>query len=203
MAQAVQRNDAVTTAGVYVRFGDRFVFMFGPSDAHDSYGVVRLGGHREGQETALACALREAREEAGIEVALSQPKTTYYMQSGDSVPFVAATGEAGRYRPLLLSGGSPTTPHSATFMGTTASVPRPCGETQGIILLTGAEIHLVCAGTVELGENIAAGARAIERLDMKHHERLVPHLQLKFLDWALKEGVFGDLETPELAGEWR
>jgi hypothetical protein len=60
-----------------------------------------------------------------------------------------------------------------------------CSRSQGIILLAGAQIRRICSGPTTLGEILAAGARTIQRTDMDNDELLVPHLQLRFLDWAL------------------
>ena len=192
MRRTVGPMGTVVTAGVYVRFEDRFAFMFGPSNVHSAYGVVRLGGHAEGHETAVECALREVREEAGIEVTLSHPTATFYMGSVDAVPVVVARTECREVWPLLMSGGSPSSPHSLTFIGRTTCVPRPSMETQGIALLTGDEIRRICESDVELGEFVEAGGRIIERSELDRHQRLVPHLQLRFLDWALQHGVVGE-----------
>ncbi|HLZ62576.1 MAG TPA: hypothetical protein VKR06_36995 [Ktedonosporobacter sp.] len=50
------------TAGVYVNVAGFFVFQVGLTSAGDKLGVVRLGGHREGDESAWECATREALE---------------------------------------------------------------------------------------------------------------------------------------------
>ena len=182
----------VTTSGIYVRLGDRYAFMFGPSNAHTGYGVVRFGGHTQAHETALECALREVTEEADIEVTLSTPAATFYMASADAIPSLVAAAECREVRPLLVSGGSLSAPHSVTFIGRTSRAPRPSMETQGIILLSGDEIRRICESDVELGQLVSAGARIIERSKLDRQQRLVPHLQLKFLNWALQHGVVGE-----------
>lgn len=47
-------NKQVNTAGAYILVNDLFVFMVGPNQENDLC-VVRLGGHREHDETALEC----------------------------------------------------------------------------------------------------------------------------------------------------
>lgn len=47
------------TSGAYVLYNGLFIFQVGPTKEGDKLGVVRLGGHREGNETALETAKRE------------------------------------------------------------------------------------------------------------------------------------------------
>jgi len=59
-------------AGAYVLHNGYFPFMFGRSTHHkkNELGVVRFGGHREKNETAVQCAVREVQEEASLDVAI-------------------------------------------------------------------------------------------------------------------------------------
>jgi len=60
----------VRTSGAYVIYKNLFVFQVGPTNKGDTLGVVRLGGHKEDEETAVETAKREVREEATIDILL-------------------------------------------------------------------------------------------------------------------------------------
>lgn len=69
----------IRTSGAYVLFKGLFVFQVGPTKGGDKLGVVRLGGHREGKETALDTAKREVFEEAQIKITAFNPDKTFYI----------------------------------------------------------------------------------------------------------------------------
>ncbi len=52
------------TAGVYLKYQERFAFMVGTNEENTAHGVVRFGGHIDRDETATECAIRETMEEA-------------------------------------------------------------------------------------------------------------------------------------------
>jgi len=47
-------NKQVNTAGAYILVNNLFVFMTGPNQDNDLC-VVRIGGHRENEETVIEC----------------------------------------------------------------------------------------------------------------------------------------------------
>lgn len=59
-------NKNVRTSGAYVLHKNLFVFQVVPTKRRDRLGVVRLGGHREGDETSLETAKREVYEEGHL-----------------------------------------------------------------------------------------------------------------------------------------
>ncbi|WP_372708536.1 hypothetical protein [Bacillus sp. CDB3] len=59
-------NRNVRTSGAYVLYNNLFIFQVGPTSKGDTLGVVRLGGHKEYDETAIETAKREVKEEAAM-----------------------------------------------------------------------------------------------------------------------------------------
>ncbi|HAM81739.1 hypothetical protein [Ornithinibacillus bavariensis] len=69
----------IRIAGAYVLCKGLFVLQVGPNKEGDKFGMVRLGGHREGNETALDTAKCEVYEEDQVEITPFNPNTTYYL----------------------------------------------------------------------------------------------------------------------------
>ena len=177
----------MNTAGIYLKYNNRFAFMFGPDEKSSHHGVVRFGGHVNGNESAIACALREIREEANVDVTVSTSPRTFYLSDGYAIPVVADSYAHVRPRPILISGGTPVSPMSVMFVGRTEKSLLPSGETQGIVLLTVDEIRWLCDSHVTLQELLRSDGRIIERERLDRSLRLVPYLQLRFLRWAIDQ----------------
>ena len=78
----IHRN--VKTSGAYVLYQGRFIFQVGPTKKGDRLGVVRLGGHKEFEETALETARREVLEEANMKITAVNAPITYHLNEWDS-----------------------------------------------------------------------------------------------------------------------
>ena len=87
------------TSGAYVLYRGRFVFQVGPNKDNSALGIVRLGGHREKNETALETAKREVWEEAGVHIDVIDSLDTYHFQEWDDKPSITNTS---RYSSTLL-----------------------------------------------------------------------------------------------------
>ena len=100
----VRRKQAtgLATAGVFVRFGSRYAFMIGPNDEKTHLALVRFGGHIEDDEGPVDCALRETREEAGIEVDLLSSSITYFQAGKYGRPVPTDSGVYPMSKPLLV-----------------------------------------------------------------------------------------------------
>src|SRR5579862_3158206 len=131
----------VVTAGAYVLVGGLLAFVVGPTSKGDRLGVVRLGGHREGDETGWACASREVREESSLAIRALAPPTTYWL----GPPHDPAEARAG---PWLTRGSDEPTPFLAAwriedgertfslmYLASAEGTPKPSGEVRGLLLL--------------------------------------------------------------------
>ncbi len=135
MMDALYQNQIIT-AGVYVQVSGCFPFQVGPSPSGKTLGVVRLGGHREGQETGWQCAVREAFEEAHLRLSPRPPPATYWVAataetdfhqgpwpvvSGEVAPIVVITHPEGTLTPM--------------YLGSSQDDPIPSTEAKGLLLL--------------------------------------------------------------------
>jgi len=189
----IERHTA--TAGAYVLHNGYFLFMCGPGQNHAAgeLGVVRFGGHREKNETALQCAAREVKEEASLDIAFHGSGVTYLMEEGIGKhekinlreacnPVLVIRGERGALSVMYLAHG--------------VGALKPDMETQGILLLRREGIAALCAGKVTLGAYRANGGKLILARPLPDDAVLVPHIQLHFLNRlfgmepALMDGFF-------------
>lgn len=74
-------NGNVRTSGAYVLYKNLFVFQVGATSKGDSLGVVRLGGHKENNETVVETAKREVKEEAAIDITILNSPFTFYKKN--------------------------------------------------------------------------------------------------------------------------
>lgn len=176
------------TAGVYIKFNNRFAFMVGPNKDHSVHGVVRFGGHAVGSETATECALREVKEEAGIEVELRDSPRTHYVADPDTDSVIVDPENTFAIRPILMSGGTAESPNSIMFLGYADELPTPCSETKGITLLSLEEIKTICETELTLMEFLNMGGQLIERDTLDRTLPLVPYFQLQFLHKLINAG---------------
>lgn len=176
------------TAGVYLRCSDRFAFQFGPNKDTSRNGIARFGGHIEPHETAIECAVREVREEAGVAVDLEDSERTFYQSEDDQEPVEITPVQVGGVVPIYLFGGTATMAMSVMYFGNTRTMPVPTSETVAIALLSRSEIVEITEKPMTTGELLDSGAYVLEygRLD---RDRLVsPLRQLGFLGWAIRNG---------------
>ena len=74
------------TASAWVVADGLFPFVVGPDETGERLGVVRLGGHMEEGETPWECAIREVREESGLEIRHVEPPGTYRLPEDQLQP---------------------------------------------------------------------------------------------------------------------
>ena len=170
------------TAGLYLKYRDRFAFMIGPNPENSHHAIVRFGGHIEGDEGAIECALREANEEADVNAVLADAPKTYYVADKDSAPTEVCRAGHGSPRPILVSGGTEEDPNSIMFLGEAATEPTPCGETRGVVLLAPDQIRRVCERRVPLREVLDSDDMLLEVERLDRDLPVVPYLQCRFLN---------------------
>lgn len=180
----------VAKAGAFVLAGKRFVFMFGPPPSGDRLGVVRLGGHREGDESPWECACREVLEEASVQIVPLDVPATYW---ADPVTRTLSEGAwpAGEIRPLVVVRHRNGTAEELTvlYLASTAGSPVPAAETKGLLMPTAAELKRLISRPETLSDYLASGGLAIRRVPMDERLPLAPSYHLEYLNQLLQRQI--------------
>ncbi|AZJ20651.1 DNA mismatch repair protein MutT [Bacillus wiedmannii bv. thuringiensis] len=177
-------NKNVRTSGAYVMYKNLFVFQVGPTSKGDTLGVVRLGGHKEDEETAVETAKREVREEATIDITILSSPSTYYKQNWNAQSKkIKVENEID----LILIIDSSDETLSIMYMAYSENEPTPSSETNGLLLLSVSDIRLICSKAITLNDYIKQGGIAILKEKMDKELILQPFPQLLFLAELLKE----------------
>ncbi|WHY31559.1 NUDIX domain-containing protein [Bacillus wiedmannii] len=174
----------VRTSGAYVIYKNLFVFQVGPTSKGDTLGVVRLGGHKESDETAVETAKREVKEEASIDITILNSLTTYYKENWNAQSKEIKV--ENEVNPILII-DSPDESLSIMYVAYSKMLPKPSSETSGLLLLSLNDIELVCTGKITLNDYINQGGVAILKEKMDKELILQPFPQLMFLAELLKE----------------
>lgn len=179
-------NKNVRTSGAYVMYKKLFVFQVGPTSKGDTLGVVRLGGHKEDEETAVETAKREVREEATIDITILSSPSTYYKQNWNAQSKKIKV--ENEIDPILII-DSPDETLSIMYMAYSENEPTPSSETNGLLLLSVSDIRLICSKAITLNDYIKQGGIAILKEKMDKELILQPFPQLLFLEELLKEDL--------------
>lgn len=177
-------NKNVRTSGAYVMYKKLFVFQVGPTSKGDTLGVVRLGGHKEDEETAVETAKREVREEVTIDITILSSPSTYYKQNWNAQSKKIKV--ENEIDPILII-DSPDETLSIMYMAYSENEPTPSSETNGLLLLSVSDIRLICSKEITLNDYIKQGGIAILKEKMDKELILQPFPQLLFLAELLKE----------------
>ncbi|MDI6676726.1 NUDIX domain-containing protein [Bacillus wiedmannii] len=174
----------VRTAGAYVMYKNLFVFQVGPTNKGDTLGVVRLGGHKEGDETAVETAKREVKEEATIDIAILSSPCTYYKKNWDAQSKKIIV--ENEINPILIIDSRDET-LSTMYMAYAENEPTPSSETNGLLLLSVNDIRLICSKEITLNDYIKQDGIAVLKEKMNKELILQPFPQLMFLAELLKK----------------
>ncbi|MED4582339.1 NUDIX hydrolase [Brevibacillus choshinensis] len=182
-------NEVIVTAGVYVMVNGRFPFQIGPNRAGTALGIVRLGGHREGEETGWQCALREAFEEATLQITAVKPPATYWYETASSDTPSVFTEEwpEDEIEPILVGRHLNRNHMTPIYLAVSRDTPVPANETKGLLLLSPSEISRVITKGMTLKQYVQAGGKAIIHEELPMNGRLEPFPHLKLLHWVLKQ----------------
>lgn len=192
LSEGTKPFGAIVTAGAYVLVEGLLVFMVGPTATGDRLGVVRLGGHREGDESGWACAAREVREEASLAIHPLVPPTTYGLgpphdpATVRAMPRLADPSEEAT--PLLVSWRieSDGLKLSVMYLAHAEGSPEPSGEAHGLLLLRRRDVLALTHDTLTLDEFRHQGGRVILRTQLSPDLPLQPFLQFQVLAELLR-----------------
>ncbi|MBE7098978.1 NUDIX domain-containing protein [Bacillus cereus] len=168
----------VRTSGAYVMYKNLFVFQVGPMSKGDTLGVVRLGGHKEADETAIETAKREVKEEASINITILNSPTTYYKENWSAQSKKIKV--ENEVNPILIIDSQDET-LSTMYMAHAENEPTPSSETNGLLLLSVNDIRLICSKEITLNDYIKQGGIAILKEKIDKDLILQPFPQLMFL----------------------
>ncbi|MED2793263.1 NUDIX hydrolase [Bacillus wiedmannii] len=174
----------VRTSGAYVMYKNLFVFQVGPTSKGDTLGVVRLGGHKEADETAVETAKREVKEEASIDITILNSPTTFYKKNWNAQSKKIKL--ENEINPILII-DSPDKSLSIMYMAHAENEPTPSSETNGLLLLSVNDIRLICSKEITLNDYIKQDGIAVLKEKMNKDLILQPYPQLMFLAGLLKE----------------
>jgi hypothetical protein len=183
------QNARVNTAGAYVCLNGFYLFAIGIQPHNGRIPVIRLGGHREANETGWQCAVREVYEEANLQIKPLVPKATY-LSDGDHIE-----KELQEFRwqteqecnPLLIVAyrREDRTLLSLMYLAEAEGLPRPSSEIKGLLLLEKETIHCLCQKPTTLEQYLSEGGRAILSDEFDRKLVLEPFTQLRLLSRIL------------------
>ncbi|MFZ0576580.1 MAG: NUDIX hydrolase [Psychrobacillus psychrotolerans] len=172
------------TSGAYVLYNGLFIFQVGPTKEGDKLGVVRLGGHREGNETALETAKREVFEEAQVEITPINPYITFYLSEWNEKPTKVNINEP--IVPILVKGNEESS-YTIMYLSNTLTLPTPSTESKGLLLLSPENVRLICQNKISLSDYKNLDGVSILKTELDMNLVLQPFPQLLFLSRLLNE----------------
>lgn len=183
MVEYVNITKHFGTSGAYVLYRGYFVFQVGPTSDGTKLGVVRLGGHKEKDESAIVTAKREAMEEASVNITPISSSSTYYVKEWNDKPIKIETNET--IAPILIKGSEENT--SIMYLSYSKTKPQPSAETKGLLLLSPNDVHLICNNKLTLNDYLKQNGSSIIHSVIDRDLILEPFPQLLFLSMLLKE----------------
>jgi hypothetical protein len=181
----------VNTAGAYLCLNGLYPFAIGSQLHNGRIPVIRLGGHREGNETGWQCAVREVYEEANLEIKPLVPKTTY-LADGDHIERQLQEirwqhPTAKECNPVLAVAyrREDRIALSLMYLAEADGLPAPSSEIKGLLLLEKENIHRLCGEQYTLEQYLSGGGKAILKAEFDRTLVLEPFTQLRLLSRIL------------------
>jgi hypothetical protein len=181
----------INTAGAYICIHGLYVFAMGIRPHNGRIPVVRLGGHREVNETGWQCAVREVYEEANLKIEPLVPQTTYLCNWDTLESELQKT----QWRPateqnpvplLVIQYCHDNNLHvSVMYLAHADGFPTPSSEVKGLVLLEEEEVHALCCESITLEQFIHRGGKAILNATFDTKLVLEPFAQLRLLSRIL------------------
>ena len=179
-------------AGSYVIVNGRMAFQMGLTPDKSDLAIVRLGGHREGNETSWECAQREVFEESHMKITPLVPSMTFQCPKTtldtEIILEPIENYRAPEEQPCPLIIGRHDTIHSVTamFLATSDDDPIPSMETQALMLLTRNDVLRLCTETITLEEYQSSGGKVLFGQQVNSKLPLKPFGQLVMLSMILE-----------------
>lgn len=181
----------INTAGACVRIDGYYLFAIGTKLFNGRIPVIRLGGHREENETGWQCAVREVYEESSLQTTPLTPPTTY-LADGDHIEaelkgiqwqheteqeIVPLLVVAYRLEERMLL--------SLMYLARAAGMPTPSSDVSGLLLLKWEDVHRLCQVQLTLEQYLRDGGKAIFNAEFDKSLVLEPFIQLRPLSRLL------------------
>jgi ADP-ribose pyrophosphatase YjhB (NUDIX family) len=186
-------NARINTAGAYVCLRGFYLFAIGIHPHHGNIPIVRLGGHREANETGWQCAVREVYEEANLHIQPLPPQRTYlsaedhlntelqeieWQNKFEQEPVPCLVVGHRQEREMILS---------LMYLAHAEEMPTPSSEVKGLLFLTREEIHGLCEKPQTLEGFLNSGGMAMMNAVFDKTLVLEPFLQLRLLSRILRK----------------
>jgi hypothetical protein len=173
--------NSLKTVGSFVLYQNTLAFMIGPDKSGEKLGIVRLGGHIEGNENYLQALAREIEEEAAIKVKLINSPSSFYKRSWDERCYYEITDNIPfGIKPLIITGDEVSS--TAVFLAYTEELPKPSSESYGIIFLKENDIKDICSKKICLKDFLKNGGRLIQQKKIDYDMKMYAGVHLTFLN---------------------
>jgi 8-oxo-dGTP pyrophosphatase MutT (NUDIX family) len=185
------QNTRINTAGAYICVDGFYIFAVGIRPNRGRIPIVRLGGHREGNETGWQCAVREVYEEANLQILPLAPRATYlsmWDQKESELQEIDWHLETDdKPAPLLVVHycSESDTHLSLMYLACAQGSPSPSSEVKGLLFLNRKDIHQLCSESMTLEQYLDRGGKAMLNADFNVKLALEPFTQLRLLDTML------------------
>ena len=176
----------INTAGAYVRINELYLFTIGINQHNGQIPVVRLGGHREENETGWQCAEREVFEEANLQIEPIPPQNTYFIDWNNIeaepsiIQWQQTDQEPAPFLVIAYHRDEKVT-LSLMYLAHAKGIPSPSSEVKGLLLLEEEEIYRLCQEPVTLEKFLNNGGKAMLKDDFDTSRVLEPFAQLRLL----------------------
>ncbi|MDV3425823.1 MAG: NUDIX domain-containing protein [Bacillota bacterium] len=161
--------------------------MIGPDKSGKKLGIVRLGGHIEGNENYLEALEREIKEEASIKIKLINSPSSFYKKSWDERDYYEITDNIPlEIKPLIITGDKVSS--TAVFLAYTEELPKPSSEAYGIIFLKENDIKDICSKKLCLNDFLRNGGKFIQQKEIDYNMEMYAGVHLAFLNRLLNQG---------------
>lgn len=177
-------SESVRAVGVFLLYKNKFAFMVGPNRDGSKLGIVRLGGHVEENEGAIACAVREVKEEASVRINMVSSPKTYYMRNWEDETYTLVDDCMLETKPIVKKGDE--TGATMIFLAYTQEQLVPAAEAHGIILLTEEDVFMICDNKISLRAFVNQGGELLQSKDMNYDLELSAGPHVRFLCNLLK-----------------